>query len=274
MSLRTLPQLDLARPAGVDFDLPPQALAAWDSSIEARAADDVITILEPIGEDPFGGGVTAKRITAALRSIGEKPVTVQINSPGGHYFEGLAIYNALAQHPKEVTVEIIGIAASAASIIAMAGDTIGIAKAAMIMIHNTQWVAIGDRHMMTDTAAIMAKFDEVADQLYADRSGLDRKTIARMMDAETWLTGPEAVEKGFAHSILAAEPGKGGAPKHTAVFAIDAAMAKAGIPRAERRKLIKELATPSAGQDDPTPGAGDEPDFGGLVAELKSFRVA
>lgn len=255
-SLRRPEARSADRPDGVSFDLPPKALARWDVGVEAKAGDNVITILEPIGEDFFGGGVTAKRITAALRSIGDKPVTVQINSPGGDFFEGLAIYNALAQHPNEINVEVIGLAASAASFIAMAGDSIAIAKAGMMMIHNTQWVAIGDRHMMTDTADIMAKFDAVLAGIYTDRTGLDDKAVGKIMDAETWLTGPEAVDKGFATELMAVDPAKTDT-KQKAFFAVDAAMARAGVPRAERRKLMKDLGTPGAVQDDPMPGAGD-----------------
>lgn len=162
------PTFELARPNGVKFDLSPKALAHWDVGVQAKAGDAVITILDPIGEDFLGNGVTAKRIAGALRAIGDKPVTVQINSPGGDFFEGLAIYNTLAQHTKPITVEVLGLAASAASVIAMAGDRIEMAKAAFLMIHNTQWVSIGDRHMMAETAAVMEKFDAVAAQLYAD----------------------------------------------------------------------------------------------------------
>src|SRR5690606_18124282 len=84
---------------------------------------DTITILDVIGYDWWTGeGVTAKRVSAALRAIGEKPVTVLINSPGGDFFEGVTIYNMLRAHPSKVTVQILGIAASAASVIAMAAD--------------------------------------------------------------------------------------------------------------------------------------------------------
>jgi ATP-dependent Clp protease protease subunit len=267
------PTFDVSRPGNVEFEIPARALGLWsDSPVKAAAADDVISILDPIGFDPWSGaGVTAKRIIAALRNIGEKPVTVQINSPGGDFFEGLAIYNALAMHPKAVTVQVLGIAASAASVIAMAGDTIQISKAGFFMIHNTQWVAIGDRNAMRETADIMQQFDEVAAGLYADRTGVDAKAAGKMMDAETWMGGEAAVAKGFADALLAFEPAKDDA-KAMLAYRVEAMLARAGVPRSERRRVIKELGTPSAVHD-AKPGAGDDQDDGeAFVASLKSFR--
>ena len=99
--------------------------------------DTTISMFDVIGEDGWtGGGVTAKRISAALRSIGNRDVIVRINSPGGDMFEGIAIYNLLRTHPAKVTVEVLGWAASAASIIAMAGDEIRIAENAFFMVHD------------------------------------------------------------------------------------------------------------------------------------------
>jgi ATP-dependent protease ClpP protease subunit len=97
--------------------------------------------------------ITAKGVAAQLRAIGDRPVEVQINSPGGDMFEGFAIYNVLREHPQAITVKIMGMAASAASIIAMAGDTIEIGAASFIMIHNCEVVAVGNRHDMAETAA-------------------------------------------------------------------------------------------------------------------------
>ena len=272
------PTFDLARPAGADFQLLPTALNKWDAGVQASGSADnnVISILDPIGADMMGGGVTAKRITAALRSIGDSPVTVQINSPGGDFFEGLAIYNALAQHTDLVTVQIIGIAASAASIIAMAGDRVEIAKAGVMMIHNTQWVAIGDRHMMTDTAAVMAKFDEIMAELYAARSTMSAQAAAKLMDAETWLSGQDAIDKGFANAFLGVEPDKNDKVKQAALYRVEQLAAASGMSRSQARSLMNELVTelgkPGA-TPEAMPRAGDEPDFSGLADALKSFRA-
>jgi ATP-dependent Clp protease protease subunit len=84
-------------------------------------------MFEDIGEDFWtGGGITAKKVSPQLRAIGDRPVEVQLNSPGGDMFEGIAIYNVLREHPQDITVKVMGMAASAASLIAMAGDTVEI----------------------------------------------------------------------------------------------------------------------------------------------------
>jgi ATP-dependent protease ClpP protease subunit len=243
-----------------------RAVKAW-SPIEppkAFAADgsDVISILDPIGYDFWTDeGVTAKRIGAALRNIGAKPVTVQINSPGGDFFEGVTIYNQLRQHPAKVTVQILGIAASAASVIAMAGDEIQIAKLGFMMIHNTQWVASGDRHAMKETHDIMAVFDQAAAELYAERAEEDVAAIAAMLDAETWLAGTAAVERGFADAVIDFEATEAGARNEApALYRLEAALtAGRPLPRSERRKLMKELSEgkPGAAFGTAMPGAGE-----------------
>src|SRR5690606_30844040 len=104
------------------------------------AVDDeerTIGIYDVIGQDFWTGeGVTAKRVAAALRSMGAGPVTVYINSPGGDVFEGLAIYNLLREHKGEVTVKVMGLAASAAPVIEMAGDVVQVPRARFLMILN------------------------------------------------------------------------------------------------------------------------------------------
>src|SRR5690606_15536984 len=118
------------------------ALSRWNPGVRAAAEDSEtsITIYDVIGEDYWtGGGVTVSRIDGALRKIGNRDVTVFINSPGGDVFEGIAIYNRLREPPANVTVKIMGLAASAASIIAMAGDRIEIGTASFLMVHNA-WV--------------------------------------------------------------------------------------------------------------------------------------
>jgi ATP-dependent protease ClpP protease subunit len=162
MSLRELPQASLSgRPKNFHWDAPTDALAAWaDLPLAATGAEDpaTISIFDQIGQDFWSGeGVTAKRIGAALRSVGPNPVTVAINSPGGDMFEGIAIYNMLAAHPADVTVKVLGIAASAASIIAMAGDTILMGDGAQLMIHNSWGVVVGNQHDLADAATVLTE---------------------------------------------------------------------------------------------------------------------
>lgn len=148
-------------------------------------------------------GVTAKMFADELKAAGAiQRINVQINSPGGDVFDGLAIYNALVKHAATVEVEIDGYAASIASIIAMAGDTIRIADNAMMMIHNPWTIAMGEASDFRKTADTL---DQVRDQLiktYAKRTGQSAEALGQMMDAETWLESGPAVEQGFADEVL------------------------------------------------------------------------
>ncbi|THD41003.1 Clp protease ClpP, partial [Enterobacteriaceae bacterium ML5] len=147
MSLKNLPAAPEGRPcAKVTSELSPAALDRWDGGIKAaNSNDNTISIFDVIGSDYWGEGVTANRIAGALRSMNGEDVTVSINSPGGDMFEGLAIYNQLREYSGKVTVKVLGIAASAASIIAMAGDEVQIGRGAFLMIHNCWVVAVGNR---------------------------------------------------------------------------------------------------------------------------------
>lgn len=266
MTIRKLPELRApARPSGVSFELSERAVSAWAGGAAPTMADseNVITILEVIGLDWWTGeGVTAKRISAALRSIGTKPVTVVINSPGGDFFEGVAIYNLLRGHPEKVTVKIVGIAASAASVIAMAADEIQIAKFGFMMIHNTQWMSVGDRHAMLETHDIMEVFDRAAAEMYADRSGQSVEDMAAMLDAETWLAGQAVIDEGLADALLDVDQPDAATAKaeKPALYRLEAALASGRpLPRSERRKLLKQIldGTPGAAAETARPRAGE-----------------
>lgn len=244
MSLPLLPNL-VAR-AGIRCEVSPRALERWNPSLQA--ADDepgTISILDVIGQDFWTGeGVTAKRIAGALRAIGaDKPVTVSINSPGGDMFEGIAIYNMLREHKGVVTVKVLGLAASAASVIAMAGDTVEIGKAAFLMIHNASIGIYGNRHELRDAADWMEPFDAAMAGVYAARTGMDADALQSMLDKETWIGGDSAVEQGFADALLASDQVKeGGAKAHaSAVRRLEAALRSSGLPRSEAQRLITEF---------------------------------
>lgn len=261
MSKRSLPKLEIGITTASAPELAATALAKFDDTVTAaEPQENAISILGTIGEDFWGDGVTARRVMAALRAIGARDVVVNINSPGGNFFEGLAIYNALREHPHKVTVNVLGIAASAASLVAMAGDEIMVAKAGFLMIHNAELIDNGNRNDKREIADKLEQFDTAMAGLYADRSGMDRAEIAAMMDAETFLSGEEAVNRGFATGLLSNDAvAHDHKPEATALRRIDQALAKGErMPRAERRALFQELtATSSAGHDEATPGAGD-----------------
>ncbi len=250
MSLRDLPSATFNTRPGLRSELTPTALAKWNPDVHAaaqeEASENTISILEPIGADWFGEGVTTKRISAALRAIGKKDVTVIINSPGGDYFEGLSIYNLLRDHPAKVTVKVLGIAASAASVIALAGDEVQIARAGFLMIHNTWVIAGGDRHALRDVADWLEPFDGMAVDIYAARTGLDGKELGKMLDRETWIGGADAVAKGFADDFLPvdqidASAKNSGGKAVSAMRKLDMYLAKLNVPRAERKELVLAL---------------------------------
>lgn len=263
MSLRNLPEIRAdAGLAGMQFDVREDAIDAWQPELQAAAPDPAtsISIYGRIGQGIDGQGVTSRSIAAALRSIGPRAVTVNINSPGGDYFEGLGIYNLLRQHAGEVTVNVLSMAASAASVIAMAGDRILMADHSRIMIHNAWGVAVGNRHDMAKAMAMLEPLDQDMASVYASRSGMDAAKVASLMDAETFMSVDDAIGKGFADARLApakVSRDKAKAPAK-ALAMVEASLTKAGYSRADRRELLKDLFSgkPRAAES-ATPCAGD-----------------
>lgn len=273
MSLKQLPEIKADhRLNRAGFDLRPDAVDRWEPAVCAAAGDasNSISIYDSIGENWEGTGVTAKRISAALRSIGAKDVVVNVNSPGGDFFEGVAIYNLLREHEGKVTVRVLGVAASAASVIAMAGDEILMGDGSFLMIHNAWAVAVGNRHDMRDTAAVLEPFDAAMAALYAQQTGMTIKEAEALMDQETWIGAQRAVDDGFATGLLPsseiAQNAKASASRKPMAL-IEASMAKAGFSRSTRRDAFKALfsGTPCAA-DPATPRAGPE-----LAASLQSL---
>ena len=224
--------------------------------------------------------MTAKKVASQLRAIAG-PVEVQINSPGGDMFEGIAIYNVLREHPHDVTVKVMGMAASAASIIAMAGDTVEIGAASFLMIHNCWVLAMGNRHDMRETAEFLEPFDAAMVDVYAVRSGQKAEDIAKWMDAETFMSGSQAIERGFADALLAADKittddkAKAEDRRVNELRAMELQLVSAGLTRTQARDRINKIkGTPGAALDaDTTPGAGDPELTGALASLLKSISA-
>lgn len=271
MTIKTLPGAPEGRPcAGVSSQVQPRALDRWNAGVRAVAdseSDRSISVYDVIGYDYWtSDGVTAKRIAGALRSMGAGPVTVNVNSPGGDMFEGLAIYNLLREHDGEVTVKVLGLAASAASIIVMAGDKVQIARAGFLMIHNAWVMAIGNRHDLIEVADTLKPFDEAMAGIYAARTGQERKAMAKLMDAETWIGGEAAIEGGFADELLPSDQVEKGSGKASAsaVRRIEAGLRASGMPKSEAMRLISEFKSSAGdpaggGEGDPTKRGPDEP---------------
>ncbi|MCB5201894.1 Clp protease ClpP [Neorhizobium sp. T786] len=278
MSLRNLPEIRAERlPTICAFETDAEAIDRWNAGIMAanQTTENTISILDVIGEDFWtGGGVTSKRVAAALRAIGDQDVFVDLNSPGGDFFEGVAIYNALRAHPKKVTVRILGLAASAASVIAMAGDEIQIGKAGFLMVHNAWVIAIGNRHDLAEAAKTMEPFDDAMATVYADRAGVKKAKAAEWMDNETWFNGEQAVSEGLATAFLPADQiteDKTKAESGRSVNAlrkVDAHLAKSGIPRSERRTLLSEVK--GGAQGAVAPVTQDADDISAALQRLSS----
>ena len=149
----------------------------------------------------YGDEVTPSLFKQELEA-GDGNITLWINSPGGDVFAAAQIYNMLMEYPHDVTVKIDALAASAASVIAMAGTKVLMSPVAMLMVHNPATIAIGDSEEMQRAIDMLAEVKESIMNAYEIKSGLSRHKISQLMDAETWMNAKEAVKLGFADEIL------------------------------------------------------------------------
>lgn len=259
--MKKLPLLNVLDFLNIENRIEKEIFARWQGDVKAADDDsDTITIYETIGESFFSEGFTSKKMAALLKAAGKKDVTVSINSPGGSFFEGATIYNLLNEHPGKVTVKIPGMAASAAAVIAMAGDEIVISKIGFVMIHNVWGCLCGNKAELRKAADDMESFDGALADVFEARTGLDRAEIIEMLDKDTWLNGKEAVEKGFADKILPAKAvDKGKSDKKTKAEArrtIEAALGAQGVSRKDRENLLKT----AIGERDAIDGVSGDPD--------------
>lgn len=170
--------------------------------IRAKADKAEIWIYEMIGEDFWtGGGITAKNFQKELSEIKASQIDLHINSPGGAVFDGISIYNLIKQHPANVTTYIDGLAASIASVIALAGDKIIMAANSLFMIHNPTGMVIGTATDMRSLADVLDKIAGTMVGTYVGKTGKPEEDIRAMLDAETWMTADEAKEYGFIDEI-------------------------------------------------------------------------
>lgn len=168
-------------------------------------SDRILYLDGEISDDTwFGDEVTPGIFQDELNS-GKGNITLWINSPGGDVFAASQIYNMLMEYPYEVNVKIDALAASAASVIAMAGTKICMSPVAMLMIHNPATVAIGDSKDMQKAINMLTEVKESIINAYEIKSGLSRNKISNLMDAETWMNAKEAKRLGFADEILFAD---------------------------------------------------------------------
>lgn len=257
MSLRELPEIRaFHRVEALGFELPSEAVQSFDPSLVSAEddADAVITIYGYIGIDPMTAvDNTERRIGGALRAIGRRDVTVNVNSPGGNFFNGLAIYNQLRLHPAKVTVNIVGMAGSAASVIAMAGDEILMGDGTSIMVHNASAIVVGNKFDTQEVGEILAEIDDAMAEIYAARAKVEKKVAADWMDRHrghgTAFYPTTAIAKGLADAKL--DPAKvknrvsadGQKPVAAERVIERALMAAAGKSATEAKALIAEMKT-------------------------------
>jgi ATP-dependent Clp endopeptidase proteolytic subunit ClpP len=171
-------------------------------SIKAKS-DDVteVFVYEQIGEDWSGEGVTAKQFVKDFAAIKSPNISLRINSPGGSVFDGQAIANAIKRHPASVTAYIDGLAASIASVIAIAGDRCVMADNALLMVHNAWAVAAGNAADLRDMAEVLDKVDGSIVAAYVEKSGQDEEAVRAVMADETWFTADEAFAFGLIDEV-------------------------------------------------------------------------
>lgn len=158
-----------------------------------------IVIYGSIGPDWFGESITAKNFSDELKKLDStvNELEIRINSPGGDVFDGFTIYNRLKQHPAKKTVYIDGLAASIASIIALAGDEIIIGEGALYMVHLPWTFTGGNRNELDNTINRLLDIEEQMISVYSKRTGLSRAEVKKLLEDETWLDADQAIEYGF-----------------------------------------------------------------------------
>lgn len=179
-------------------------ISSQDKGLAIRAlssSEAEVVIYAGIGQDFWGDGsmISAKMFSEELKKIPDsvKTINVRINSPGGDVFDGIAIYNRLKQHKARKVVHIDGLAASIATIIALAGDDIVIGEGALFMVHLPWTFAMGNRQDLDNTINRLMDVEEQMVGIYSKKSGLDRSEVRALLEAETWMGADEAIEKGF-----------------------------------------------------------------------------
>jgi ATP-dependent Clp protease protease subunit len=168
---------------------------------DASGTEATIYLYDVIVSDDFWGGISAATFVQQLAQIGAATIHLRINSPGGDVFGARAIEQAIREHPSNVIAHVDGVAASAASFIAIACDKVVMAEGAFFMIHRGACLAFGTGDDLRDTAALLDKVDGSLVTSYANKTGQSAEDIAAWMAAETWFSASEAVELGFADEV-------------------------------------------------------------------------
>lgn len=264
--------------------------AGGEMAPTGRVLEDGTVMLYGIIGDAFDD-LDADTVVAAIRELEDTdPIEVLINSPGGDVADGLAIHHELSTNDAAVEVEITAVAASMASVIAMAGDTIRISANGHVMIHDPWTVAVGDSEDLQKAAEMLERFGTSLAEIYAERTGLPEEEIRDMMAEETWLDAEEGLEKGFVDEIV--EPVEAAAFAELDISELSAAPAALVRQIREGRAMKKDggqkkdgggsesTATDPELSPEPSPGSDPEPqpaargDAGGEDADQVAREAA
>src|SRR6056297_2548792 len=169
--------------------------------IESKERESTVYIYDEIS----WFGVDAGTLVKEIADISADTIHLRINSPGGSVFDGMAIYNSLKQHKAKVVTHIDGLAASISSVIALAGDEIVAGEGAYMMIHSPWSIVAGDSDDLRQEAELLDKIGKTISEIYQNKSGLKEESINDMMNAETWMTGAEALENHFIDKVETSE---------------------------------------------------------------------
>ncbi|MGJ8529823.1 head maturation protease, ClpP-related [Maritalea sp.] len=279
MSLRKLPAIQAFRQTD-QLEFGPDVVAEEKFVPTLRAANDgdenTISIYGQIGYS-WDDGIhnNEKRISAALRKIGNRDVVVNINSPGGDLIAGLAIYNLLRIHPAKVTMNVVALAGSAASVIAMAGDQINVAAGSFIMVHRASVLAAGNTYEMQSVVELLGEMDAAMASIYASRTGASEVEALAWMDKSqgrgSMFNTSTAIEKGLADAELAAKEIKALAdvpklipPERT----IEQALMDQGKTSAEAKTIISQMK--SGTRDAAVPVTRDAGKFEAAMKQLQT----
>lgn len=197
--------INLAQMRGSAMNRSPAALGPGVLRLSADEGSDEAEVFIYGDIGGWWGGVTAEQFAKDIAALDVDTLNVRINSPGGIVFEGVAIYNALARHKANVIVHVEGIAASIASIIAMAGDEVRIAEGSRIMIHDPWSIVAGASVDLRAEADVLDGLKSDLIDIYAARTEQSRDDLAAWMTDETWLSARDAVAKGFADEMTPAK---------------------------------------------------------------------
>ncbi len=224
------------KPQHSERESPAAARRFWNWVRDEATEERTLYLNGVISDETWWGDEVTPKLFRDELFAGSGNVTVWINSPGGDVFAAAQIYNMLMDYTGKITVKIDGLAASAASVIAMAGGDVYMSPVSMLMIHNPSTVAIGDSEEMLRAKALLDEVKESIINAYELKSGLSRAKISHLMDAETWMNANKAIELGFADKILFAEGEP--TPADTMIFSRMAVTASliSRLPKAPKSK--------------------------------------